>query len=446
MSPGSWPGSTRDTGSAEAAALLGDCPLAPPTCAGDLLESLKAAVSAGDHTGIARLLDQAFALQDVEQNLTEVAQPLLQWIGDGSGGRGPDRRGRASADPGAARPARAAANRHDRRRAGNRRPPLRPGRAPRARAADVQRPAARGRLADRLLFGPDTPIPDAVALREQALGPARRDQRRDGGRTRTLPRRLRRGRAAPTFRSSSAAPPPVRRSRRTSASSTWITTCRARSASSSTSPARPLDPPLPPRYGHALLAPVRPRRRAMRKSRLLGLVAVFVLAAGGAATFAWAQARDATTIDACVANEGGAVRIVKAGATCRRNETAMSWNTTGPAGPAGAQGPAGPQGPPGASGGGGGGSTIGTIAITGASGPVRRRTVQRRRLRPPRSSRRATRRRDCRPESGRHKPFTVVLSVGPEDPLLMNALVTNENLTTVTISFFLPGTNASARR
>lgn len=67
----------------EAAALLGDCPLSPPTCAGDLLESLKAAVSAGDHMAIARLLDQAFALQDVEQTLVEVAQPLLQWTGDG---------------------------------------------------------------------------------------------------------------------------------------------------------------------------------------------------------------------------------------------------------------------------------------------------------------------------------------------------------------------------
>jgi hypothetical protein len=37
----------------------------------------------------------------------------------------------------------------------------------------------------------------------------------------------------------------------------------------------------------------------MKKSRLLGLVAVLVLVAGGAATFAWAQASDATTINAC---------------------------------------------------------------------------------------------------------------------------------------------------
>jgi hypothetical protein len=62
----------------------------------------------------------------------------------------------------------------------------------------------------------------------------------------------------------------------------------------------------------------------MKKSRLLGLVAVLVLAAGGAATFAWAQKSDTTTINACVANESGNVRILKAGANCRRNETATS--------------------------------------------------------------------------------------------------------------------------
>jgi MerR family transcriptional regulator, light-induced transcriptional regulator len=67
----------------EASTLLGEGPSTPPTCADEVLESLKAAVSTGDHMSIARLLDQAFALQDVEQTLAEVAQPLLQWIGDG---------------------------------------------------------------------------------------------------------------------------------------------------------------------------------------------------------------------------------------------------------------------------------------------------------------------------------------------------------------------------
>jgi type VI secretion system secreted protein Hcp len=182
----------------------------------------------------------------------------------------------------------------------------------------------------------------------------------------------------------------------------------------------------------------------MKKSRLLGLVAVLVLAAGGAATFAWAQTSDTTTINACVANEGGNVRIVKAGTNCRRNETATSWNTTGPvgpAGPAGAQGPAGPQGPPGSSGGGGGGSTIGTIAAVGAKqgtfagGPFDVVGFSHEIISP----------RD--PASGlptgkrQHKPFVVTVPVGAGAPLFMNALVSNENLTSVTISFFKPGTN-----
>ena len=67
----------------EAASLLGDGDSPPPTCAGELLEGLKAAVTAGDHARISRLLDQAFALQDVEETLVEVAQPLLRWVGDG---------------------------------------------------------------------------------------------------------------------------------------------------------------------------------------------------------------------------------------------------------------------------------------------------------------------------------------------------------------------------
>ena len=67
----------------EAASLLGDGTSPPATGSSELLESLKAAVSAGDHAAIARLLDQAFALQDVEETLAEVAQPLLKWIGDG---------------------------------------------------------------------------------------------------------------------------------------------------------------------------------------------------------------------------------------------------------------------------------------------------------------------------------------------------------------------------
>ncbi len=181
----------------------------------------------------------------------------------------------------------------------------------------------------------------------------------------------------------------------------------------------------------------------MKKSRLLGLIAVLVLAAGGAATFAWAQTNDATTINACVAKDNGGVRIVKAGVNCRRDETATSWNTTGPtgpagpAGPAGAQGPAGPQGPAGGSGGGGGGSVIGTISITGAKTPQFSVDVDgfTHEIVSPRD-----------PASGlptgkrQHKPLTITAEVGAASPLLMQELVTNENLPTVTLSLYKSGT------
>ena len=184
----------------------------------------------------------------------------------------------------------------------------------------------------------------------------------------------------------------------------------------------------------------------MRKSRLLGLVAVLVIVAGGAATFAWAQANDATTINACVANENGQVRIVKAGTACRRAETATSWNTTGPqgpAGPAGAAGPAGPQGPAGSSGGGGGSggqSVIGTIAITGKSGdftgsPFNIEGVTHEIVSP----------RDAAsglPTGKRqHKPLTVTAEVGVAAPQLMNAITQNQTLPTIVISLYKPGTS-----
>jgi hypothetical protein len=49
----------------------------------------------------------------------------------------------------------------------------------------------------------------------------------------------------------------------------------------------------------------------------------------------------AQVIDACVKKDG-AIRIVGSSADCRSNESAISWNVTGPEGP---QGPVGEQGP-----------------------------------------------------------------------------------------------------
>jgi hypothetical protein len=97
----------------------------------------------------------------------------------------------------------------------------------------------------------------------------------------------------------------------------------------------------------------------------IALVALPLAILGGAASLATAGRSDDTTIHACKNVRTGLVRIVRAGANCRRNEAPVSWNVRGPrgdtgpagapgpsgpqggTGPAGAQGPAGPQGAPG---------------------------------------------------------------------------------------------------
>ena len=65
-------------------------------------------------------------------------------------------------------------------------------------------------------------------------------------------------------------------------------------------------------------------------------------------------------IHACVIKHLEFVRIVGARESCRRGETRLTWNVTGPQGP---QGPAGPQGPPGP------GTPITTRAVQGPAGP-----------------------------------------------------------------------------
>lgn len=52
----------------------------------------------------------------------------------------------------------------------------------------------------------------------------------------------------------------------------------------------------------------------------------------------------AVTIYACANNSSGAIRITSATATCKPQETKISWDTPGPAGPAGAPGATGPAG------------------------------------------------------------------------------------------------------
>ena len=62
--------------------------------------------------------------------------------------------------------------------------------------------------------------------------------------------------------------------------------------------------------------------------------------------FGWAPPTEAAppaVIYACVTKHADLVRIVDATDPCRRPETRITWNVTGPPGP---QGPAGPAGPP----------------------------------------------------------------------------------------------------
>src|SRR6266508_4248228 len=81
---------------------------------------------------------------------------------------------------------------------------------------------------------------------------------------------------------------------------------------------------------------------------IMGLLLVASLAG-----LASAHGGDANRIHACVKTDPGApglLRIVGPNDTCKKNETALDWNITGPPGlpgPPGPQGPAGPQGPQG---------------------------------------------------------------------------------------------------
>ena len=110
--------------------------------------------------------------------------------------------------------------------------------------------------------------------------------------------------------------------------------------------------------------------RRVRRRLAIGtfqcLVGVTVLALGLAGLPSRAEA---AVINACVKQEDGKVRIVAPGTACKHHETAMTWDSTGPAGAtgltgaagvagpagpvgaAGADGTAGPQGPPGTGGG-----------------------------------------------------------------------------------------------
>lgn len=70
---------------------------------------------------------------------------------------------------------------------------------------------------------------------------------------------------------------------------------------------------------------------------LLILAAVFALLAAGIVAVQAVGTSDSPVIHACQ-DKQGALRVVADSSACRRNETPLSWNKTGPAGPAGSGG------------------------------------------------------------------------------------------------------------
>jgi len=180
----------------------------------------------------------------------------------------------------------------------------------------------------------------------------------------------------------------------------------------------------------------------MRRRFAIGAALVAVLAAAGT-TYAFAASGASTTqtINACVSGNGS-IRLVSAAANCRRGESPISWNTIGPAGPQGPQGIAGrdgqtgPQGPAGASGVNppDPDDVAATVTVTGqkqgafSKDPIPVTAVSHEIVSP----------RD--PASGlptgkrQHKPITITKEVDSTSPLFLNALVENENLSSVVIT------------
>ena len=110
-----------------------------------------------------------------------------------------------------------------------------------------------------------------------------------------------------------------------------------------------------------------PRRRLLLVALPLALVAGVALAAQPTG-----RRPSNAVINACVKKKDGRVRVVAAGASCRKNELPLAWNSQGPAGPAGAAGRAGATGPAGAAGPAGPKGDPGVRGATGAAGAAGR--------------------------------------------------------------------------
>jgi type VI secretion system secreted protein Hcp len=176
----------------------------------------------------------------------------------------------------------------------------------------------------------------------------------------------------------------------------------------------------------------------MKRKIILAALAVGALIAAGAAYAVVAHTTSASqTIAACVAPDGG-MRLAPTTGDCKKNESVITWNMVGPAGLNGAAGQNGLNGQNGQNGQNGKdavdpNAAAGTITVTGAhqgkfADGVAISAVSHEIISP----------RDAGsglPTGKRqHKPLTITMEVGASTPQLLNALVTNEVLTSVVLT------------
>jgi hypothetical protein len=113
----------------------------------------------------------------------------------------------------------------------------------------------------------------------------------------------------------------------------------------------------------AQAAGARARSSAWRLAALAATVTVGI-------TPAFAAQASAQAIHGCYNNKSGRLRVVKAGQSCKEDETAIHWSRTGPAGAAGSAGAEGPEGRRGATGSAGAQGAAGVPGVAGATGPT----------------------------------------------------------------------------
>lgn len=182
------------------------------------------------------------------------------------------------------------------------------------------------------------------------------------------------------------------------------------------------------------------------RGKLLFGVTLVALVVAGLATYSWAASADGTTINACLNNDGK-LRLVPALSACKNSESPLSWNTVGPVGPqgsAGLQGLAGLQGPAGLAGQNAPdpNAVAGTVAITTApGGPVFSPIVLTGLTHEIVSARAAA--SGFATGKRQHKPIIITKELDKSSPLLMNALVHSQSLTSVLIGLLRNGTQVA---